>query len=408
MFSKIKKPENTTKLGQLQPYAKSKQGPMKAYKIYTVTAFLGLILAGCSSLEAPQSGSGVYFQPNQKPQSRTVQNADPEQTQQSEASKSTKPPKQPSERNPRSQYAAQQKADADTETPAREYDYFPENRKSQPAYTGDNGYTSYQYTNQIRRFESDLSFGYFDPFYTRSSWGYDPYYPNRVFHRRGFSAGLAFGNTGFYSNRFDPYFGRFYQPFGYRQGFRDGFFGGQYGLHSPFASRGFGFANYGFYNPYRYPASDQNNSRDNTINQPRNPMGSNFDTDKERDNSRRRSKKTSPRGSNNSSDNQPPKRRQYDYYQPDQNRNKQADEQKPQRRQRSNYQERNRGTDSNPFSSPTRSNDRQLQDPGRQQNQFNRQNRPNDNSRQRSPSRGNRSRGNNNSDSDNSMNRPRR
>ena len=393
--------------------------------VFRLHIFLGLtvILAGCSTMQAPENGSGVYYQPgsDQSPKASATEKQK-DKSGPSATSSTADQPKQPQAVNPDSRYRSSEAKTADQED--QEYEYYPEDASSRSAYSDESNYRDYKYTNRIRRFESDWNRPYFDQPYNRRFSGYSSY-GNRAYYDnpgglslRVTSTSAGFFNDPYYSG-FGPYGSRFNPFYGYRQGFNDGFYSSRYRTYSPYGTFGYNRFQPGYHTPVGF-YSNNNQSADGdgnkTMNRRRNPMGSNYDTDKgsDQDNRRKGSKKVSPSQRTKQAEDNGRNQKQYDYYKPEQDKNNRSDQTKRRRRERSDNRDRINRDNNNRFdrsSSPSR---RQRNDPNSRN--FNRQKRsaqpdrsPNNNrNRQRSPNRGNRNRGGGNGNSDNSMNRPRR
>ncbi len=385
------------------------------------------VLSGCGNLNHASQGSGVYYNPSQQPvnasqeeKRETSQNSNTGQNQQ-EAEVSRK--SQPQVINPESEAAYERESDQENQgNSSNTFDYYPEEQATRSGtrdlYGPESDYSDFKYTNRIRRFESDLNFNYFDPFYYGPGFGHSPFYRDPFWYNDGLSIGVSFGNRPFY-NRYDPFFydgWGFRNRWDYRWRYQHGFYGSRYGFYDPYS----GFAGTPYWGGYRhgyYPYGDFNNnsgSKEPTMNRPRNPLGSNYDTDKTpsrnagqnkgRNIQRRQKQRPGSNKNEEVKDN-----RQYDYYNP---RRERKHKREPNRRTPNSRQERSnpsRSRDLDPSRTPNVPSERRQPDRNFNQddNRLSRPDRSNfDRKRRRSPNRNNRNPGGNNRDK--KMNRPRR
>jgi hypothetical protein len=414
------------------------KGLKNKMKWFTVTLVVA-VLASCNTINQAPQGGGAYYQPGNKAQKSASKNTSVISGDEEIASANTSESKelqqkqQPKVVNPESKTTYQnehnQKGLSNKKEQNQDFDYYPEDGgASNDVYQPETNYRDYKYTNRIRRFNSDLSFSYFDPFYYGQGFGNNPYYQRPFRYRDGFSLGIVFGNTPY----FTPYdrfgyrgYNDFYDPWDYRLGYRNGFYDGRYGFNDPYL--GYGYSSYsggfGGY-PYHHYSSYNNEESTNeqpTMNRPRDPLGSNYDTDKtpDKNNRQQRGRNIQRRQIRQDSDADQPNRsdnKRYDYYQPQQKRKK---PETPNRRTPNTREDRsnpsinrrernepNRRRQINPNRRPNRQ--QRQPDLNRQSDRSNRMDRSRfDRSRRQTPNTNNRNRGGRNK-SDNDPNRRRR
>jgi hypothetical protein len=232
-------------------------------------------------MQAPENGSGVYYQPgsDQSPKALATEKQK-DKSGPSATSSTADQPKQPQAVNPDSRYRSSEAKPADQED--QEYEYYPEDASSRSAYSDESNYRDYKYTNsaysdesnyrdykytnRIRRFESDWNRPYFDQPYNRRFSGYSSY-GNRAYYDNpgGLSLRVTSTSTGFfndpYYSGFGPYGSRFNPFYGYRQGFNDGFYSSRYRTYSPYGTFGYNRFQPGYHTPVGF-YSNNNQSAD--------------------------------------------------------------------------------------------------------------------------------------------------
>lgn len=402
---------------------------MLRFTAYIIGFMLAFIFAGCSSLKQPNDGSGVYYQSggsaDQESNKKAANNKQEKSKNHPTSSLDKKDqPKQPSEVNPKSKsaYSSSSKTETSSDDSIKNFNYYPDERShNNKVYGSSSNYYDYKYTNRISRFESDLNRSFYSPYNRRPNYGYHSFYRNPSRFQNGLSISAGFGSRGYFNRSFGYRYSSFYDPFDYPFSFRNDFYTGGYGFNDPCRAFGYRFnsSGPGYYRPgYGYPygsyaSGDNRGDKKETINRPRDPLGSNYNTDKTKNKQPRqeRGEKVKSRQKQENKGNAKSDNRQYDYYRPDEDRRRSRDYQK--KRGREDRNKRNKSQRRNHFNESERGkpsgNNRRDRGLNRQneQEQFNRQNRPrNENKKRRSPSRDRRKSRSNNDDG--KMNRPRR